>query len=53
MESKECAICKSDKSFDSLYIKYKECEQCIIEKKLKRYDEKKDKIRNQQNNLKK
>ena len=53
MKSEVCAICNSENSFDSLYDKYKKFEQCIIEKILKRYDEKKDKISNQQNVLKK
>ena len=48
MDSKICVICNTEKSIDNFYKKYRKCTQCNIKRSLKRYNEKKDKISNQQ-----
>ena len=47
MDSKVCVICNTEKSFDTFYNKYSECEQCNIKRSMKRYYENKDKLSNQ------
>ena len=47
MEIKVCAICKTEKNFDSFYNKNRECKPCNIITSTRRYCENKDKISNQ------
>ena len=47
METKICVVRSIDKTIDNFYNKYRECEQCTIQRSMKRYYENKDKISNQ------
>ena len=47
MESKVSVVCNTEKSIDSFYNKYRECKQCNIPRRMKRYYENKDKLSNQ------
>ena len=47
MDSKVCVVCNSEKSIDYFYNKYRECKQCSIKRKTRRYYENKDKLSNQ------
>ena len=47
MDSKVCIICKTEKSIDNFCNKYGECKPCNIQRSMKRYRKKKDKISNQ------
>ena len=49
MGSKICVICNIEKSIDNFCNKYRESEQCNIQRSIKRYYENKDKISNQKN----
>ena len=48
MDSKICVVCNIEKSIDNFYNKYRECKQCNIKRSMKRYNENKEKISNQQ-----
>ena len=48
MDSKICVVCNTEKSIDSFHKNYRECKPCNIERNLKRYNENKDKISNNQ-----
>ena len=48
MDSKICVVCNIEKSIDNFYNKYRECKPCNIKRSMKRYNENKDKISNQQ-----
>ena len=48
MESKVCVNCNTEKSIVNFCYQYSECKQCNIQRSLKCYYEKKDKISNQQ-----
>ena len=49
MDSKICVVCNIEKSIDNHYNKYRVCKQCNIKKRsMKRYNENKEKISNQQ-----
>ena len=48
MDSKICVVCNIEKSIDNYYNKYRECKQCNIKRSMKRYNENKEKISNQQ-----
>ena len=45
--SKFCAIFITEKSSGNFYNQNRECQQCSIERSLKRYYENKDKLSNQ------
>ena len=47
MDSKICVVCKTEKSIDNFYNKYRECKPCNIKRSTKHYYENKDKISNQ------
>ena len=47
MDRKICVVSSTEKSIDKFYNKYGECEQCNIQRSMKRYRENKDKISNQ------
>ena len=47
MGSKVCVVCKTEKSIDKFYNKYRECKACNIQRSMKRYFENKDKLSNQ------
>ena len=47
MDRKICVVCNTEKSIDNFYNKYRECKPCNIQRSMKRYHEKKDKISNQ------
>ena len=47
MDSKICVICKTEKSNDIFYNKYRECKQCNIKRSMKRYYGNKDHLSNQ------
>ena len=48
MESMVCVICNTEKSNDNFYNSYRECKPCKIQRSMKRYYNKKDKISIQQ-----
>ena len=48
MDSKICVVCNIERSIDNYYNKYRECKQCNIKRSMKRYNENKEKISNQQ-----
>ena len=48
MDSKICVVCNIEKIIDNYYNKYRECKQCNIKRSMKRYNENKEKISNQQ-----
>ena len=48
MDSKVCVVCNIEKSIDNYYNKYRECKQCNIKRSMKRYNENREKISNQQ-----
>ena len=47
MDSKVCVVCKTEKSIDIFYNKYRECKQCNIKRSTRRYYENKDNLSNQ------
>ena len=47
MESKICVVCNTEKRFDNFSNKYRECKECMINIKLKRCYEYKDKLSDQ------
>ena len=47
MDNIFCVVCNIEKSIDSFYNKYRECEQCNIQRSMKHYHENKDKLSNQ------
>ena len=48
MDTKMCTICNIEKDINNFYKKYTECIDCNRARGLKRYDENKEKISNQQ-----
>ena len=42
MESKVCVVCNTEKSFESLYKKCRECKPCKIQRIIKSYYENRD-----------
>ena len=44
MDSKICVVCKTEKSIDKFYNKYRACKPCNIKRSTKRYYENKEKI---------
>ena len=49
MENKICTVCKTEKHINNFNKKYSECKACNIKRGVKRYNNIKDKISNQQN----
>ena len=48
MDTKICSMCNTEKHINNFYKKYSECRDCNRARGLKRYNENKDKISNQQ-----
>ena len=48
MDTKLCSMCNIEKHINNFYKNYSECRDCNRARRLKRYNENKDKLLNQQ-----